>query len=461
VNLGWYHVDFLAMATEAETIPLRTMGRAQMATMAPYHRSPEITLLNLAQVFFGFCLALSVFYFYAGFGTFTAYNGVTVVTPAMLTIALSAVGILAFSVELLRGHVLRYPLLLLTACAAYLLFVAWSQISHPAEDNVWVLKRAGYAISLIGLIFMIGSLDSMRPVNLFLRAGVVLCCFMNVFDLLFGSHLPFMMSMDAGRAAGFFMNSNVSALRISFLVPLVCAGLSRPLCLAFYAGTGLAVLLTGSRGGFVLFGTAIFLSEMVLRREGPWLSRSMFIGLLLIAVAALLTFMWPSIRDLLRAAVGEQGGQGLIEHILGRSTDAADRAAEERVYAAGLAWEFFERSPLIGNGLGWGDGMRLGGEAHNMYLQTLAEFGAAGGAWLATFLVGILRSGPRWGFVCFVLWVVAAPFNHNLLDDPGMGLLVAPYVAMAARAKLRERAAKAPAKQLYERSAFVSSAAAP
>lgn len=374
-------------------------------------------------------LVFAVLYFYTGFGTFTAFNNLPLPRPAECTIALAIIGLTAFLLEAVNGRLHSYPWRILVCALSYSALVLLSMRLFPSADPTWTIKRLGFGITFFGLVFIIGaSVDFGRVISL-IRFAVVLCCAINIGDYFFSGYIPYTLSLNVDRAAGFFGNANNSALRIAFMLPLVAYALRRHWRYALYGIIFIGLLLTFSRSGFILFVAAVFLTETFMTKAGPINSRTAVAAGSAVALLLLLYVLWPVLSTVIIDVLGDTLNGNTASRLTG---DTSDAAAVERVYAAQASWYLFRTSPWIGTGIGIASQTLFGGAAHNMILQMLAELGAIGGLWLTAFIASIWVSGPRFGPICAVMWVIATSFNHNLLDDPGMGLLVAPYVVAAA-----------------------------
>ena len=191
-----------------------------------------------------------------------------------------------------------------------------------------------------------------------------------------------------GRITSFLEHYNGLAGYINLVVPFCLAfaiGGTDPLlrtlsrwCLAF---AGVALLLTQSRGGLLAF-VAILLAHVCLSaRDGK--SRMRHVALVLIVC-------------LLAAAIA-----GLFFQRLG---EIDDFTAVSRLAIWGGALTVFAQSPLFGTGFGNLRGLMGGllnlpdgwtGDAHNLYLELLAETGLIGFVVFSILIVLVLRTALR------------------------------------------------------------------
>jgi hypothetical protein len=219
-----------------------------------------------------------------------------------------------------------------------------------------------------------------------------------------------------GRAAGFIRNPNESAIYICLPLPLVAFFAPRLARCAWYIIALAGTMVTFSRGGILLFVTAV---EVLKRREMAGRLRltriiSLTVQLLMVAVASSnMETLFPYLDPNTRARVS-------------LASDDSDR-----VYLAKKNIEFFLDAPLFGNGVGYTRSETEG--SHNTFIQILAEFGTVGAVWIVAFLLSLISYGPPFGLSLVIMFSLSALFTHNHLEWPGMGMLFALYLVVANR----------------------------
>lgn len=197
-------------------------------------------------------------------------------------------------------------------------------------------------------------------------------------------HFAALMEMTSGLTLGLFFGSAV--------------GRDRKMLLAIAAVLmGMAIILTGSRGGVLSYiGVAAFagLGSIVGRydatggRQRKLLITLSIAGLILIAIGCV-SFLG--------------GGEGLLRG-LGEQADQAD-ITSGRGHFWGIAWQIFTAHPIIGAGFDafgtafsrydtWNGFFRVE-QAHNDYLQMLADAGILGFACITAFVFLLLKKGIR------------------------------------------------------------------
>lgn len=214
-------------------------------------------------------------------------------------------------------------------------------------------------------------------------------------------------------------NPNHLASYLAIALPLACfgwlfappgGGISALARFSFIIGTA-AMLLSGSRGGWIALGGGIAISTAILR----WPSLRIRVLALGLIVVILITFMaLPS--PLNRYDTTSLRKLSELAAVSGNDApDSAQGGAAWRVMVWNVGWRMVKELPLFGWGLGSFNILYLDRYAdflsspenkkyaplaqqgidyvHNDYLQTWIELGAVGLALLAWFLIPLVSSG--------------------------------------------------------------------
>jgi O-antigen ligase len=202
-------------------------------------------------------------------------------------------------------------------------------------------------------------------------------------------HFAALMEMTSGVALGMVFGSGI--------------GRERKIFVALAAGImGMAVVFTGSRGGLIGFlcvvgfsAVASFVRRNASDRDDPdaveHTRRNLFVivtagGLILLVLASVLFL----------------GGQSSLMRSIGFGDSQADPTSG-RAHFWGIAWKIFLDHPILGSGLNsfgvaftpfdtWNGFYRVE-QAHNDYLQMLADGGIVGIACVAVFVFLLLKKG--------------------------------------------------------------------
>jgi len=224
------------------------------------------------------------------------------------------------------------------------------------------------------------------PVRIFLAAF-----FISVFAMALSIVQPGLFSSMAemasarfdylGRGSGLFLQPNLIAYNLILMMMLVllCMESMRGKTFAALAVLFLgALFLTGSRGGMIA-GTVLLVGALAV---GRWAKNLQF------ALSAL-ALLWIAVLIALSWSVATPSGIDLSLYLERVSSIFADDVAEHGSVALRLAFQhefilrIYER-PFLGYGLGSIDYMleteQLIGAAHNQFLDSLLQYGLAGGA---------------------------------------------------------------------------------
>ena len=202
-------------------------------------------------------------------------------------------------------------------------------------------------------------------------------------------HFAALMQMTSGVALGFLFGSGVTRDRKIFVA--LAAGIM-----------GMAIIFTGSRGGMIGYlsvvafaAVASFVRSDQKRREDPDARERRNRNLLVITAAGgLVVLVLGSVLFL--------GGQESLLRGIGLQQTQSD-VTSGRIHFWSVAWRIFLENPIIGSGMNsfgvaftrfdtWNGFYRVE-QAHNDYLQMLADGGILGFACVAAFAVLFLKKG--------------------------------------------------------------------
>lgn len=329
----------------------------------------------------------------------------------------------AAAIEVLRQHrIFVFTLLALSFLeAARIIFSPLTQ-----EGTQLFISNSEYVlvtISFLVIFSLCTRLDRViRVVGLVvaMSAGINLIQYYlpQLLPVTFHTHVP-------GRAAGFAEDPNESAAYICLALPLVAFFARGPMRYMWYVIALAGVAVTFSRGGIVLWATAVAVTEALKQRErGP----------LLFAGLVSLTIKFLSIALVLACAASVWGDiSALFPYLDDNTRSRLNLAADDRdrLYLAERGIDLFLNAPLFGNGLGGSD--TVGGPPdgpHNMFIMMLADLGLVGGIWITAFLLSIARYGAPFGLPVVIMFCISALFTHNHFEWPAVGMLFALYLVV-------------------------------
>lgn len=277
-------------------------------------------------------------------------------------------------------------LVFLIQLVVYFLFFAAALTHVPGSERT---KKIAFVIVVFGTILaffgilqrlsMPESIYGLRPTPQAIPFGP----FVNQ------HHFAALMQMTSGVALGMLFGSGIARERKIFIA--LAAGIM-----------GMAVIFTGSRGGLIAYLCVVAFSALASfarggseDRDDPDATdrtrRNLFV---IVAAGGLVVLVLASVLFL--------GGQGSLMRSVGVGASEVDPTSG-RAHFWNVAWHIFLENPVLGSGLNsfgvaftrfdtWNGFYRVE-QAHNDYLQMLADGGILGVACVAVFVFLLLKKG--------------------------------------------------------------------
>lgn len=312
------------------------------------------------------------------------------------------------------------------ALLAYLAMTAL-QIVFTGPPPGDVLKfRVFWALVTIAAIVCLTNVRARTFLRVF-RAVCLLSVLMMFLEYATRFAPPFRMSIVVGRAAGFFMNPNISALFLGAAVPIVTLRLGLVGRLAWYAAIAAATLITFSRGGMLLCAAMIAMAEIFPASHRT--ATNYWTKLVLLLIAVLVVY---AIQDLIFQIISGSLGGYLDANTANRLRFGDNESSAARLYVIQLALGLAKDSIVFGRGIGFGNAWSQSISVHNIFVLVLLEQGIIGLLWLAALLAAVLSVRPPFGVWAAAVVVVGGMFNHNLFDSPTYGMIIAAYAVLPA-----------------------------
>lgn len=219
-----------------------------------------------------------------------------------------------------------------------------------------------------------------------------------------------------------------------FAFPAVQKTYGRILLLIAMAMSGVALILTFSRGGYVLMAVVVGYYLIVQRKFKE--SAIMLAGMAVLA-AVFAEPLWDRLTTGL-SAVGSHGYQ--LGAGTGYGGSGPDELTASRIMIWTTVWPDFLRSPILGSGrasMGWSDAVIQGrlylGHAHSLYLDILLDLGLVGLTLMLAFyrklllhfrmlyknpdMPPMLASAFQGVFAAFIGYLVAGFANGNYISN--------------------------------------------
>ncbi|MDN5850020.1 MAG: O-antigen ligase family protein [Nitrococcus sp.] len=241
-------------------------------------------------------------------------------------------------------------------------------------------------------------------------------------------------SEDPGRAAGLYANPNLAG---NFIAMAMAAGAARTpyrLRWPYVLFCGVGVVVSFSREAWIAWGIAVIWLAWDGQLSKARDFRLACIFAIVMAGGVTLGLFSGNIGNI----VAETGLNSYLTPVtaarlgIGTATSLSGYTADLREQAVYVSLAAAARHPWLGYGLGYTREWRFPAGPQNMYLLFLVEGGVAG-LFLYLLLMSLLWSaGVESGRALTLQIAVASFFSHNLLDQPGILLILAFIVAEGA-----------------------------
>jgi O-antigen ligase len=378
----------------------------------------------------GSVVALVVAVFFSNAVLFFFFNKMTVVAPSAwcyLTIAFASLALLSLASwrALLDSWLCRW-------CMVFVMLTSlWFAWTVPSEQATIDLKLRLLAPALlVALVALLATPAAVRTALRTITACLVIATLLNAYELFH----PLTFSVVFGRAAGLYMNPNTCASSMVGGMILVMPVLTPRLRAAVMGMVGIAVLLTLSRGGIVLWGVA---SLMMIGSRAVRVRHLVLVAVALAVVGVAGLAATNRLATTLNIARIISSQQRVLDRVFRASetVEAGDRSSASRVEVAQVAWGVFEDNPFFGAGVGAVTETRIGIAPHNMYLRWAAEYGLVGLLVYPALIVALVapawRSHHNIALQFAVFLALLGLLSHNVLDDWPNVLLLAVMPALA------------------------------
>jgi O-Antigen ligase len=316
-------------------------------------------------------------------------------------------------------------LVLILLMAAQVLF-----LEITSAGTSLFIGRVHFLATLVATFFLLGACARLDLVIFAVGAIALASCAINVAEFFFAGTAFDWLSTVPGRAAGFYGNSNDSAMFIALAVPIVAVNVSLRPRWIFYALTFVGVYVTFSRGGLVVWASLVATSELMLGygRRG-WGTRVFLTLISLLGVAGLLSFFSADAARTLTETLWPY----LDANTIARVEFASNDSTAERMLLIERGLEAFAEAPLLGQGVGYTHAWDASASVHNMMILLLAEQGLLGGIWFLGLLALLWSYGRPYGVAIAIAIFVSGLFSHNHFERPTLALVVALYLVAAVR----------------------------
>lgn len=303
--------------------------------------------------------------------------------------------------------------------------------SYVHSNYTAVDLRAIKTIIIITVMFMIflvifKDTNTIRAARTTMIFVVIFSVIMNIVDIMSPGMAAF--SLSPGRAAGFYVNPNISGAYLVFGMILTMTILPKRFRFKYCMLIGLGVALTFSRSSLIMWVFSIAAaSRLSLFKVGKMVSFAI-IGFLVLAFLTL-QFIGNYANEL-----------GLDKHLTKDQLSRIhyggkeDLSVQSRTSVFWHAIDLIKEAPVLGYGLGASnDPGPTEVHPHNMFLLVWVEQGIIGLFVYLSILLLLWRSGAELSKLFVLVLIIGALFSHNIMDDVTFFLAVAILLGMTAK----------------------------
>lgn len=384
-----------------------------------------------------------ILYMYSAIGYFSyvlnpayrqsyAYAGVLILATVLAVTSKAAVGLINR-----HGHFLAALLFYALMISAQ---YALSNLSSLANVREAYIEKMQFVVLTVSSLITFALCKDLRLILKALLLVVLLSCAINLVEFFSPEMLPWRMTSVPGRAAGFFVNPNVSAFMIVSPIPLLFGRLQNAKRLFYYAITFAGMFVTFSRGGWALWLAAVFITEVGRKNRKAFRLTANSMVWICLAIIAIVVFV--ILLSELSSFALTQLSPNLDSNTSTRLRLLSNDTTMSRLELVRQGWNAFLSSPLFGRGVGYTWQWEYGESVHNMLVLMLAEQGLIGIAWLCVFLRILWRYPSPYGWWIVILFLVTGATTHNYFDGPSFGTLIVLYLVLATQIHRDQRAAQ-------------------
>jgi len=295
---------------------------------------------------------------------------------------------------------------------------------------IWAAVFAGTAA--FSFLFSDHQAPQLRALKTVLILLAMMCVFMAVFRgprevragrvamlcvVLFSVVLNFVdllgmysLSNADGRAAGFYVNPNISGMHLVLGMILSVSVLPRRWRLVYCLFVGLGVAVTFSRASVLMWlVSGVGLTQLHIFDTDRRLLNSLWLGVVVLAL-------------LFQFRENIVGAFGLEEYLSDEARQRlhldlrTDESVQGRIAVAERSWNLFKRSWMAGHGLGAHNLPGTLVEPHNMFLLIGMEMGVLGLSVYLAFYWVLWRMNSGIARVFAIALFIAALFSHNVVE---------------------------------------------
>jgi O-Antigen ligase len=342
------------------------------------------------------------------------------------------------------------PIELVVWCIGYAAISSFSFLillsfpSYAEETGIQQLRTR--ILSEVFLVVMFLVFSKYPKVQTLARLAICLAVVLAVFNNLleFIDPLAFAGLNNTGRAAGFYINPNITGCALMLGMIFGIGVLPQKLRIFYALIVLVGVVMTFSRGAMFgwLFVMGIFYKSELISRKQTLIWVVSILGISFLFGSVLSTIF--DLDELQRSGLVTANFDNIRERLEWFQNPKSEDSADSRLEVVAIAWKMFGNHPLLGNGLASTDNLNNWGiSTHNMYLLHIADHGILGIVILPALVFAVTWKAQgesrdiALAFGAFILlWGF---FSHNILEERYILICFSLMAAMNRSSRFRRR----------------------
>jgi len=281
-----------------------------------------------------------------------------------------------------------------------------------------LISRLEVIALLCGFFYMLQLNNGVYVAKIALLCVTLLGVILNFYDFFYPS-----MSIVPGRAAGLYINPNISGKVLVLTMIATITLIPKKYRLLYCLFVGLGVFVTFSRSCWISWAVALTglatIGAFAVKNKLAGVAFICFLSTILVyslLYGGFLEFSSHNLSEYLTAnTLARLGGEG------GAFTDDSTYS---RLRAALLAWSSFQDHPWLGSGLAYTKEWGYSVPPHNAYLLFAAQGGTFGIIVFLGMLFSLWYITTNVGKVLVIVFAVISLFSHTMLDQPAMLVII-------------------------------------
>ena len=321
----------------------------------------------------------------------------------------------------LQNHASRY----LVVWAIFLILayaMAYVISTKPEAARESMVAMGESALMLILFVYLLQERAVAKAATVAVLVVVIVSVILNFYDFL--NPMEGRFTKNLGRAAGMYVNANLSGSMLVFGMALTVWLLPKRIRFLYCVFVALGVLITFSRSSILMWVVAMLTLSWLNAFHLKKIPSLMGMGMIVLALG--ITLMAGAWLNLFKVTGTDAKLSDDATNRISRSFfEQEDSSARSRVYIAKHALQMYLQAPVFGHGLGVSGKGHKAASVHNMYLLLALQLGVFGLLLMFTLLYILWSANTDSSRLILILYGFAGLFGHNYFEQPAVMLVVA------------------------------------